>query len=190
MSGVIGGRLYMLTGYENVLTPEGDICHECGFVATRRFYRYDPATNAWQSRPWCPNFHVGGAAGVIDGKLYVVGGGDKSGISRKLDIYDSATNHWKSGAAMPAARTTATAVVLGKKLYVVGGWGANDEGGETFVYTPATDRWTTVASMPTARRLLGAARVAVDGQAYIVTLGGLEIGQTFGASNENEVYAR
>lgn len=97
-----------------------------------------------ESRPWCPHFHIGGAGGVIDGKLYVAGGDGTFGLSSALDIYDAVTNKWTVESPMPAPRSTATGVVLGKKLY----------------YTPSTNRWATAATMPTPRRLLGAKRIA------------------------------
>ena len=90
VSGVIDRKLYVLTGEEDAI--EG--CPDCGpSVATRRLFRYDPASDTWASRLRCPHFHRVGAAGVIDGKLYVAGGSEPGGVvSGKLDIYDPVTN--------------------------------------------------------------------------------------------------
>ena len=176
VSGVIDGKLFVLTGYDNRFLSDGQLCEApdetCRPVPTRRFYRYDPATNTWQNRPWCPNFHIAGAAGVIDGKLLVVGGGEPTGISRKLDIYDPATNKWHAGAPMPAARTGIAAAVAGAKLFVLGGQGPDGAGGQTYVYDPKTNRWATRASMPTPLAHHAAAKVTVDGTAHIVTIEG------------------
>ena len=64
VAGVIGSKLYVLTGTE---ADEGD-------VFSRRFYRYDPATNKWTTLPSCPRFHRLGAGAVSKDKFYVVGG--------------------------------------------------------------------------------------------------------------------
>jgi len=192
VSGVINGKLLVLTGYDNQYLSDGQICEApdgtCRPVPTRRFYRYDPVTNTWQNRAWCPNFHLAGAAGVIDGKLYVVGGGDRSGISRKLDIYDPATNTWRAGAPMPAARTEIAGAVAGMKLFVLGGHGPGGDSDQTYVYDPQTNHWATRASMPTPRVRLVAAKITVDGKAQIVTLGGEEQSALVPTGTTNEVY--
>jgi N-acetylneuraminic acid mutarotase len=187
VSGVIDGRLYVLTGFDNQYSSDGTICEapDCRPVLVKRFFRYDPDTDTWHDRPWPPSFHAGGAGGVIGGKLYVAGGRDKAGASARLDIYDPATNKWSSGAAMPAARTGIAAAVVGQKLYVFSG---TPDGGETFVYTPATNRWATRAGMPTPRAELGAVRIGVDGVTRIVTVGGRQLNTLIPDGSTNEVY--
>jgi N-acetylneuraminic acid mutarotase len=190
VSGVIDGKFFVLTGYETQKSlSNGQICEvHCPAIFTRRFYRYTPESNTWQSRPWCPNFHVSGASGVLNSKLYVVGGSTPSGIGRNLDIYDPATNKWTVGAALPAALTDITGVVVGAKLYVLGGRGADGKAGATYAYTPSTNSWSTRASMPTPRSHLAAARVALDGKAHIVTVGGSEVGVVVPTGTVNEVF--
>ena len=73
-------------------------------------------------------------------------------------------------------------VVVGEKLFVLGGFGPVEENGETFVYNPVTNSWSTRASMPNPRSMLGAAKVTVDGNAQIVTVGG--DGALIGTANE------
>ena len=51
VSGVIDGKLYVLPGVENV----DEACEECGAQRTRRFYRYNPATDTWTRLASCPN---------------------------------------------------------------------------------------------------------------------------------------
>lgn len=60
--------------------------------------------------------------GVIDGKIYVVGGSVGSSELATLEMYDPTTNSWTTGLeAMPTARFRATAGVVDGKLYVTGG---------------------------------------------------------------------
>ena len=174
VSGVIGGRLYVLTGF----------CGDCTHTITRRLYRYDPSTNAWNATlTWCPNAHVRGAGGVINGKFYVAGGVDANGnLSAKLDVYDPATNSWKALAPMPSATAGVAGAVIKNKLYIMG------VGGTKIVYSydPVTNRWTTKAPMLTGRSDLAAASlVTPSGNPKILAVGGFGSQASFRA---NELY--
>jgi N-acetylneuraminic acid mutarotase len=175
VSGVIDGKLYVLTGLENGNDECGTFCSDP--VITRKFYRYNPATDTWASRPWPKRAHVGGAAGVINGKLYVAGGRDRLGAHAVLEIYDPVTNRWTMGASMPSPRDHDAGAVLGNKLYVIGG-----ENGEVTMYDPNTNRWTSRAPLITARSSLAAARVNTN----ILAVGGRD----GGAGNKNEMFTR
>jgi N-acetylneuraminic acid mutarotase len=175
VSGVINGKLYVLTGLDNF----EDGCPDCGPpVSTRRLFRYNPVTNAWVSERSSPNFHVSGAAGVIKGKLYVAGGSGNN----KLDIYDPATNRWTPGHALPKAINQVSGIVAGGKLYAMG-----DENGEVFAYNPIADRWTVQPSMPTPRSFPGVAKVVIDGKARIFAIGGRNGNET-ASGRENEMF--
>ena len=175
VSGVIGGKLYVLDG------------------ASRRLYRYDPSTDTWTARRTCPGQHFGGAAAVISGKLYVAGGvrfstGGPIAI-RRLHVYDPATNTWSEKAAMPRAVAFAAGAGLLGSFYVLGG-DANDRARDYVQsYDPVADTWTSKAALPTFRSSLAAANfVNANGKERIVAVGG------FGGSGErwirsNDVYA-
>ena len=161
VTGVIGGRLYVLIG---------QCGPDCTHSLTRRLYRYDPITNAWDaSLPWSPNAHVSGAGGVINGKFYVAGGVDANGNpSAKLDVYDPATNSWKALASMPSAVVSAAGAVINNKLYVM-----NGSQKTVYAYDPVTNRWTTRAPMLTARSNLAAASLVTSyGNHKILAVGG------------------
>jgi N-acetylneuraminic acid mutarotase len=177
VSGVIDGKLYVLTGLENGNDECGTFCSDP--VITRKFYRYNPATNTWASRPWPKRGHVGGAAGVINGKLYVAGGGDANGEHGVLEIYDPATNRWTMGAPMPSVQSNAAGAVLGARLYVIGGRNAD---GKVTVYNPNTNSWTSRAPLLTPRSDLAATKV----DTHILALGG---GSVEGA-DKNEMFTR
>jgi N-acetylneuraminic acid mutarotase len=168
ISGVINDKLYVLTG--------GCGQNQCTDYVTRRLYVYDPVTNTWDgSAPWCPDAHLDGAGGVINGKFYVAGGTDRnSSRTRLLHVYDPATRRWTTKAPMPAATSLIGAAVLGNKLYVIGGYvGFSSVTNTVVAYDPVSDRWTTKASMPTARAGLAAIRATLDGQSRIYAIGGL-----------------
>ena len=120
VTGVIGDKLYVLPGFcSTIFFPEPGYCSK---GSTRRFYRYDPATNGWVGRPWAPHFHYKGAAGVIQDKLYVVGGTNPStGVATAdLDMYDPATNRWTTLAPIPTGGPAIGAVLSGKLFVIVG----------------------------------------------------------------------
>lgn len=180
VSGVINGRLYVLAGQLAGTCDTlflGDL--DCTNAPTRRFYRYDPATNAWATRPWAPHFHGGGAGGVIDGKLYVAGGG-----GAHLDVYDPSTNRWTTLAPMPKARNGAAGTVLGGRLYVIGGCGVSGSCDMVFAYDPVTNTWATKPAMPTARADLAVGRMTLEGKSYLLAVAGNDDG----SGDRNEMY--
>jgi N-acetylneuraminic acid mutarotase len=172
VAGVIDNRLYVLTGEDNTYLPDGTACEDCGIVYTRRLFRYNPVQNRWVRHKSCPNFHVDGVAGVIQGKLYVTGGRGDGGTKRSLDVYHPATNTWTSGAPLPSVHVGGVGVVLAGQFYVIGGFT-----GEVVAYNPNTNRWVKKAPfpVPTARFMTGA-KVTLDGKARIVVQVGLEDG--------------
>jgi N-acetylneuraminic acid mutarotase len=179
VSGVIGGRLYVLTRCEDCDNPDYQPPNDPRF-----FGAYDPATDQWTPLALPPGGrdHQHGAAGVIGGKLYVAGGR----TTNALDIYDPATNHWSTGASMGSIRGyTASAAVAGK-LYVIAGdrFVYNSDGSigsieavaTTSRYDPATNTWKNLARSPRGGDGLAADRVVVSGQPRIDLVGGARPG--------------
>jgi N-acetylneuraminic acid mutarotase len=179
VTGVIGGKLYVLTGG----------CGNCAVFVSRRFWRYDPATNAWSFLPQCPRAHLSGAGGVINGKFYVAGGSNEAfSATKNLDVYDPVTNTWTARAPLPETVFAPAGAVLNNKLYVMGGTvGADSHTSKTvFAYDPATNTWTTKAPMLTARfRLAAAGLVTPFGNPKILAVGGLDLANpSAGGANE------
>ena len=162
ITGVIDGKLYVLTGE----------CSDCARRITHRLYRYDPATNVWDtSLPWCPQAHMDGAGGVINGKFYVAGGVGRDGaLTKQLHIYDPATNKWTAGASMPTARASGDGAVLNGKLFVLGGY---DRIRTVEAYDPVRNVWASKAPMPTGRHYLAVARYTLNGTSRILAVGGV-----------------
>ncbi len=162
-TGVIIGKLYVLTSCGSL---------DCsGPGPTLVFYRYDPATDQWDSLPAPYPRDTPGASGVIGGKFYVV-----AGYTNRLDIYDPMTNRWTSGAPWGSVRSGAASAVLNGKLYMIGGSRLNADGSwtavaATSVYDPATNTWSLKAPLPTPRGGVGP-RVALNGSPRIEFLDG------------------
>ncbi len=162
-AGVIAGKLYIVGGC---------VTSDCRINTTNKLEVYDPTTDTWAGGAAMPTSRSAAAAGVIAGKLYVVGGfgpcGPCTGIST-LEVYDPVADAWTTKAPMPTARSQMGGAVINGKLYVVGGDNSANNGvlATLEVYDPVTDTWTTKASMPTAREGVGAG--AVDGILYAVS---------------------
>jgi N-acetylneuraminic acid mutarotase len=186
VSGVIDGKLYVLPGFcSTIYFPEPGYCSESQ-MHTRRFFRYDPAVNQWVGRPWAPHNHARGAAGVIQGKLYVVGGVNLStGAGRAdLDVYDPATNTWKTLAPIPTAGP-AIGTVTGGKFFVI----VQPVSGErrSYDYTPSTNMWRSRAAPKLAHD--GVVRVTLGGTQHLFAAGDADRLQD-NTPNASELYTR
>ncbi len=181
VSGVIKGRLYVVTGcFMQLFEPAVFAQEVCG----PGLFRYNPVTDKWTilpSPPFGNDAHSPYAGGVIGGKFYVMGGSSHTHDGR-FAVYDPATNQWTSKTSLALARPGAATAVQDSKLYVMGGsrYNAATDAIETLdvtiVYDPATDAWTRRASMPAPRTGIAAAKVWLDGRPRIEVLGGISPG--------------
>ena len=116
--------------------------------------------NTWASGPPMPTAVAFPAVAVLNGQLYVVGGGTTFGGNPVSDtqIYNPATATWSAGVPLPTNVMYAVAVVVKNILYVIGG--STDGvtlGNAVWAYNPATKAWSSKQPMPTARGSAGAA---------------------------------
>jgi N-acetylneuraminic acid mutarotase len=178
VTGVIGGKLYVVSGCFEADAPHGyfETCEPL-------FFRYNPATNNWVELP-SPSTVVETSlyhpflGGVIDGKFYVMGS-MYSTRETWFAVYDPATNRWTkltNGFASP--REGAASAVLGSKLYVIGGsrYNASKDAMDTLAvtisYDPTTRLWTRRADLPGPRTDIAASRIFLNGKARIELVGG------------------
>lgn len=166
ITGVIAGKLFVLPG---VCSGEGwPFPGYCEQDPIRELFRYNPVTNAWNTRRSAPHYHRGGGGGVIDGRFYVVGGAEGfSEPTAKLDAYNPVTNTWKALRAMPTGGF-ANAAVLGKILYVVSTSVVNDKFvRHMYAYDPATNTWKS-KTPPSTGGALG--RITLNGHSYLLSV--------------------
>ena len=127
------------------------------------------AGDIWTPRADMPTSRWALSTGVVDGKIYAIGGG-KTPYGAYLSImeeYDPATDAWTTKADMPTARAFQSASVVNGKIYAIGGSpGAETDTPTVEEYDPATDTWTRKADMPTARTWLSTS--VVDGKIYAI----------------------
>jgi N-acetylneuraminic acid mutarotase len=123
---------------------------------------YDPAANTWRERSAMPTPRNHAAIGVVNGKIYVIGGrvgaafiGLASDVS-VVEEYDPASDQWSGPRSrMPIARSALGAGVYGGRIYVAGGEYQDPHMMATFraveAYEPASNTWTEMPPMPVSR---------------------------------------
>jgi len=176
----VGGRLYVFGGGG----PR--------FVSLNSVEVYDPKADRWEAAAPMPTLRSGAVAAVIDGRVWVVGGGFRKddGKFRFLpttEIYDPARDAWEAGPDMTQPHDYPAMALLDGAIYILGGHHPDaTEGGPSsdpgFAYAerlPAgADRWEAIAPLPTPRfaptGVVWGGRVwAMGGCAYLETAGGV-----------------
>ena len=130
---------------------------------------YHDSSNRWMNRAPLPEPRGASAAGVVEGKIIVLGCvGPGQTLLDSIAIYDPATDGWKHGAPIPTPRDHLAAAVVEGKVYAVGGrrLSTNRNLDRLERYDPAADSWVMLAPMPTARGGLSAA--ALGGKIHVV----------------------
>jgi N-acetylneuraminic acid mutarotase len=128
---------------------------------------FDPATNAWSTRTDMPTPRNHAAAGVVDGRIFVIGGRIGSVFittASNTDIveeYDPATDSWgRLRAPMPNPRSAVAWGVNGGRIYVVGGEIRHRDFWATYAavdaFDPKSNSWTRLPPMPMPRHGLAA----------------------------------
>lgn len=162
----VGGKIYVVGGFE-----EPSLGNVLSFAITPSLEEYDPATDQWTAKAPMPVglHHVG--IGVVGGRLYVIGGYKKSGLSvwgpvATVYAYDPVADAWSERAPMPTARGALSVTVHEGKLYAIGGYEGRANSGAVEAYDPVRNSWTSRAPLPTPRDHLATATAA--GKVYAI----------------------
>ncbi len=134
------------------------------------------AKGTWTRKADMPTARICSYTGVVDGKIYAIGGGQNitGGYLSTVEMYDPTTDTWIQKADMPTARNGHAVSVVNGKIYAIGGEPSAQASIPTVEeYDPTTDTWTQKADMPTRRTFLCAA--AVNGKIYAI--GGVIAGE-------------
>ena len=120
----------------------------------------------WTKKADMPTTRTSTSASVVNGRIYVIGGG-KDKVFSRVEEYNPATDTWTKKADMPTARGWFSTSELDGKIYAIGGIPDFNVSFSTVEeYDPATDIWTKKADMPTARGALSTS--AVNGKIYAI----------------------
>ena len=167
-SAVVNGKIYVIGGGSSEPTDWRNEPTE--ILSTVE--EYDPVTNTWTRKADMPTARgwIQPSSPVVDGKIYVIGGGDDSVWDLPtVEEYDPATDTWTRKADMPTPRWCLATSAVDGKIYAIGG-APNDYIGLSTVeeYDPTTDTWTRKADMPLG--VWGLCANVVNGKIY--ALGG------------------
>jgi len=139
---------------------------------------YDPAINTWRARSPMPTPRNHAAAGVVNNKVYVIGGRIGAAfisVGSNTDVveeYDPATDQWGViRERMPTPRSAMAWGVHSGRIYVAGGEFQDRSLMAAFraleVYDPAANRWTILPQMPIPRH--GLAGAVIGNRLHLVT---------------------
>jgi N-acetylneuraminic acid mutarotase len=175
----VGGKIYVIGGattMEGSKDPFFTAFGPARVLGTNEVY--DPATNKWESRnPMSvPRNHA--FSGVVNGKIYVIGGRTGHGFilsatnTNVVEEYDPVSNMWSiPKERMPTARSGGASGTDGRRIYVAGGEVTTTAlvGAYRAVeaYDPATNSWMTLPSMPMPRH--GVAGAVIGNRFHLVS---------------------
>jgi N-acetylneuraminic acid mutarotase len=139
---------------------------------------YDPKTNQWQVRASMPTPRNHTGAGVVNGKIYVIGGRigaafvAASSNLNNVEAYDPATDTWSAPLAkMPTARSGLCVGVHDGRVYVAGGEWQNAVEQTAYrafeAYDPAANSWSVMPPMALARH--GVAGGVIGNRFYAIS---------------------
>jgi N-acetylneuraminic acid mutarotase len=175
----VGGKIYVIGGattMEGSKDPFFTAFGPARVLGTNEVY--DPATDKWESRnPMSvPRNHA--FSGVVNGKIYVIGGRTGHAFilsATNTDVveeYNPASNMWSiPKERMPTARSGGASGTDGRRIYVAGGEVTTTELVAAFraveAYDPATNSWMTLPSLPMPRH--GAAGAVIGNRFHLVS---------------------
>jgi N-acetylneuraminic acid mutarotase len=172
VAAVAGEKIYVIGGATTPPDSKETAVHPARpQVSVGTVEEYDPARNTWRPRSSMPTPRNHATVGVVNGKIYVIGGRVGAAFisagSSNVDVveeYDPATDAWGSARArMPSARSAMASGVYGGRIYVSGGEGQTAQMMYTFraleAYDPASNSWMILPSMPVSRHGLAGAVV-------------------------------
>lgn len=158
---------------------------------------YDPATNKWETRMAMPTARNHAAAGVIGGKIYVIGGRLASAFasagsnSDVVEVFDPAENTWgAAGLRMTTARSAMAFATFANRILIAGGEIVDRHMFAAIraveAYDPATNQWTELPILPAARQ--GVSAAVVGNRLYVIGghVQGTDLGGAGADSDEND----
>ena len=174
----VGNEIYVIGGC-NTLQGKNDSTYPANKLNS--VIVYDTLSDSWSFKTQMPTPRISLALGVVNGKIYAIGGADLQWndccfyFYKALDtneIYDPINDSWETLSPMITPRHHVGVAVINDKIFVCGGnkgadlWPAVDT---VEVYSSNTNTWETLTSMP--KRLTGFGITAVDDKFYVI--GGL-----------------
>jgi N-acetylneuraminic acid mutarotase len=169
VAATVNGKIYVIGGATTHPGSSEPAVHPARpHRAVGTVEEYDPATNTWRARSPMPTARNHAAVGVVNGKIYVIGGRVGAafiGVASNTNVveeYDPATDQWGAvRARMPTQRSAVAWGVYRNRIYVAGGEHQDTSLMAAFraleAYDPAGNRWMALPQMPVPRHGLAGA---------------------------------
>lgn len=128
------GNIYLVSGTQG------------GPAAT---YEYNPQENKWTTKAPIPQGCIWTTANAVNGKIYVMGGGQSNTKMSLHYIYDVDSDSWSQGPSLLTPRMYHSSAVVNDKIYIIGG--QNGDGTTEWQfdqYDPALNTWFSKAQTP------------------------------------------
>lgn len=162
LAAAVGDKIYVIGGATTRGANETAIDPTHPQMVLGTVDEYNPETNTWQEKAPMPTPRNHAAIGVVNGKIYVIGGRVGAAfIAPSTDVsvveeYDPATDTWSPPLArMPTARSALAAGMYAGRIVVAGGEFQDTTMMATFraveAYNPATNTWATLPPLPVSR---------------------------------------
>ncbi len=118
---VVNGTIFVFGGWNG---KDGDFANRKYPVSVEA---YNPQTDTWIEKKDMPVSRVEFDIGVVDRKIYIIGGAIRSdgGGERigRVDVYNPAIDTWVKGREMPTPRSSLGVGVVSNRIYAIGGRG-------------------------------------------------------------------
>jgi N-acetylneuraminic acid mutarotase len=108
---------------------------------------YDPGSDTWFTKAPMNHARFGAVAGVVNNKIYVIGGWRGSALDY-VEEYDPVNDTWTDKQSIPEPVAMAGSAVVEGKIYVIGGINDTDVLSSVYEYDPAADTWMQKRDMP------------------------------------------
>jgi N-acetylneuraminic acid mutarotase len=194
VAAVVGDKIYVIGGAS--VHPGAKIVGLSATVPHRALgtnEAYDPATNTWQTRSPMPTSRNHAAIGVVNNKIYVLGGRlgavfVNASATDVVEEYDPATDSWGfAKAKMPMPRSGTAYGSYGGKIYVAGGEYLDNELVGTYrsfeAFDPVANEWTSLPGLVTPRHgVVG----GIIGNRFYVVSGHLQSGAIYGDALDSD----
>jgi N-acetylneuraminic acid mutarotase len=156
---VLDDRIYVMGGYGGV---EGSLSDYMDAVES-----YCPKADCWLSVASMRDTRFGFGVGVLNGKLYVVGGfNGKDSWMRRVECYDPSKACWMDCAPLKTGRRYHSVAVVQGLIYAVGGYDGLTNLTNVECYDPVANQWSSAASLNCARS--GHSTKVIKDQIYVV----------------------
>lgn len=174
---VVNNKIYVIGGLE-----KGDMKKDDGMEhwaekakLSDKNEAYDPKLNKWETRAPLPTPRQGPGIGVIQNKIYAIGGlktsAYNSPFSQVVEVYDTSTDTWERKSDFPISIVTHGVVTHNNKLFVIGGQTLdknrrNHPIANVYYYDEENDKWLRTTDLPNPIQIVSTA--ASNGCIYVI----------------------